>query len=236
MRAGMFRISEVLRLRGVDVEVRPDGILVTIDKSKTQQTEPQVVPIPFDAATAPCYHPMNFADVFRASEGRLFRDPRLLREAIKLGAAATRAQAVAFSGHSPRREAAHEARAAKAPIDAITTYGRWVHGSAEAGKYTMLEAEQAALEIDAAVTAKRLTTEPAKKLAGDKRRVRRARCRRRSSTQRRMDMRESPKHRRELLKQAVDTSVRWMKIRAEEQGLAWLDDGELPLRQSIKPR
>jgi hypothetical protein len=74
--------------------------------------------------------------------------------------------------------------------------------------------------------------EPAKKLAGDKRR---ARCPRRSSTQRRMDMRESPKHRRELLKQAVDTRVRWMKIRAEEQGLAWLDDAELPLRQSINP-
>jgi site-specific recombinase XerD len=146
--AMMGRRSELAALDLADLAATPDGLLVTVRMSKTDQdAEGAEVPLPFGQHpdTCPVRVVQAWVDELAAHghhAGRLLRSvdrhgrigDRLSTEAINdiVRAAATRAgldHPERYTAHSLRAGGATSAAKAGAPVSVITDHGRWREGS-----------------------------------------------------------------------------------------------------------
>jgi site-specific recombinase XerD len=137
--AALLRRSEVAALDVGDVEWRPDGLVLHIRRSKTDQTgEGAIVGVPraADEALCPLHALRRYMEVSGHREGPLFRnhspaaqheriDPRVVAMAVKRLTGRVRLDPTRFAGHSLRAGGATEMARNGVDLGMIVNHGRW---------------------------------------------------------------------------------------------------------------
>lgn len=146
--AAALRRSEIAALAVTDLERRPEGLVVTIRRSKTDQSGlGRQVGVPRGARAETC--PVEAVEAWLAAasvtEGPLFRrvvgatvapealSGRAIAEIVEAAAAAAGLQGERYSGHSLRRGLATTAARAGKGLREIMAQGRWSAVSTVAG-------------------------------------------------------------------------------------------------------
>jgi site-specific recombinase XerD len=137
--SGLLRRSEIAALNMDDVEMRPDGIVLHIRRSKTDQTgEGDIVGIPCarQKSVCPVLALKSYLEAAGHQEGPLFRnhspaakqariDPRVVARAVKRLAKRTNLDPSRFAGHSLRAGGATEMAQQGVDLGLIVNHGRW---------------------------------------------------------------------------------------------------------------
>jgi len=140
---GAFRCSELVKIQWEDIQFMPEGIEITIPRSKTDQIgEGQVCAIPYgDPLLCPIIALISWQERSHCQSGPVFRKiktggkvkddaikPSQVSSIIKYVAARSRLRhAEQYSSHSLRRGFASEASKKGVPFGSIMRQGRWRH-------------------------------------------------------------------------------------------------------------